>query len=455
VSPFAHLCEHLFRCKVHLGNHIIPMLVVRNLLFALICCSPISLLFGGLVVQGFVAGFVAVSLAAAAAALRPGEAGFLLIVARPLLVIALLPALWILLQILPLGILVHPVWKSAQSAIGRTVIGHITIDPALSLIALGQYLSLIAVVFLAAAIAVERQRAEWILFALTISATFISLMVITHQWFLKGSWLAERQQIAGNECASLGTIIAAAACIRAIERSETRRARAQSEPEGWRTTILCGVAFAICALAFVLGANRETLFATSYGLVTLACVVVIRRFSLRLLGTAMLAVPAIWVAIVLVSSRPLPHDVSLPLAFAAPYSPRLSALSERMLADAPIAGAGAGTFAALTPTYREIDDPPADSPAPTATGVIAIELGKPMLWLIVAGTIGLIIFLLRASLLRGRDSFYSAMTGSCLLTVLLMSFANPGLFGTTPALFAATALGLGLAQSKSRKVEAP
>jgi hypothetical protein len=197
------------------------------------------------------------------------------------------------------------------------------------------------------------------------------------------------------------------------------------------------------------------LFATGYGLVTLACVLIIRRFNLRLLGTAVLAVPAIWIAVVLVSARPLPHDVSLPLAFAEPSSARLSALSERMLDDAPIVGAGAGTFAALAPTYREIDDPPSDSPAPTATGVIAIELGKPMLWLIVLAAIGLIVFLLRASLLRGRDSFYSAMTGCCVLSLLLMSFASPGLFEMAPSLLAATALGLGLAQSKSRKTNAP
>src|SRR6202034_2184489 len=119
-------------------------------------------------------------------------------------------------------------------------------------------------------------------------------------------------------------------------------------------------------------------------------------------------------------------------------SPRLMSLSERMLDDAPTLGTGAGTFAALSPLYREIEEPPSDSPAPTAAGAVAIELGKPMLWLIVAAAIGLTLLVLRASLMRCRDSFYSAMTGSCLLTLLLMGFTSSGLLETVPALLATT-----------------
>ena len=427
------------------------MLLVRNLLFALISASPIILLFDGLIVQGLIAGFVAVSLAATAAALRPGEAGFLIVTLRPLLLIAVVPALWILLQIISLGILVHPIWNSAQTAIGHPVAGHITIDPAISLIALGQYLSLTAVAYLTAAIAVDRQRAEWILFALTLAVTLVSLIVITHVLFLRGPWLGESQRIAAIECVSLGTIIAATACIRAIERYETRRARAQTEPKEGKATIACGVALLICATAFALAANHEVLFATGCGLLTLAYVLIIRRLGLGLLGTAVMTVPAIWVAGVLVTAHPVPRDISLPLTFAGQSSPRLMALSERMLDDAPIVGTGAGTFAAVAPLYREIDDPPSDSPAPTAAGAVAIELGKPMLWLIVAATISLMLLVLRASLMRGRNSFYPAMTGSCLLALLLMGFTSSGILETAPALLASIVVGLGLAQSKSRK----
>jgi hypothetical protein len=211
----------------------------------------------------------------------------------------------------------------------------------------------------------------------------------------------------------------------------------------------------ICAAAVALGATRELLFATGCGLLALVYQLVIRRLGFGLLGTAVLAAPAIWIAVVLVATRPVPHDLSLLLAFAGESAPRSIALSQRMLDDTPVVGTGAGTFTALAPIYREVDDPPADFPAPTTAVAIAIEYGKPMLWLIVAATAALIILLLHASLQRGRDSLYSAMAGSCLLTLLLICFTNAGFLKTTPELLIAVTLGLGLAQSKSRKATQP
>jgi hypothetical protein len=124
-----------------------------------------------------------------------------------------------------------------------------------------------------------------------------------------------------------------------------------------------------------------------------------------------------------------------------------------VLEDAPLAGAGAGTFAALARIYREMNDPPSESVASTAAATFAIELGRPMLWLIVAATGVSILVLLRASLHRGRDSFYPAMGGSCLLALLLLAFINDGLFGGATALIVAAVLGLAIAQSKSRTLQ--
>jgi hypothetical protein len=42
------------------------------------------------------------------------------------------------------------------------------------------------------------------------------------------------------------------------------------------------------------------------------------------------------------------------------------------------------------------------------------------------------------------------MGGSCLITLLLLSFNNAGLFGTASSLIAAAVIGLAIAQSKSR-----
>ena len=88
--------------------------------------------------------------------------------------------------------------------------------------------------------------------------------------------------------------------------------------------------------------------------------------------------------------------------------------------------------------------------AATAAAAFAIELGKPMFWLITVATAGSILILLRTSLQRGRDSFYPAMGGSCLITLVLLAFNNAGLFGTASSLIAAAMIGLAIAQSKSR-----
>ena len=90
--------------------------------------------------------------------------------------------------------------------------------------------------------------------------------------------------------------------------------------------------------------------------------------------------------------------------------------------------------------------------APTAAAAAAIELGTPLLWFIAAATIGAIVVLFRASLQRGRDSFYATAGAACLLTLLLLGFINAGLLGMGTAMITAAAVGLAFAQSRSRSV---
>jgi hypothetical protein len=122
------------------------------------------------------------------------------------------------------------------------------------------------------------------------------------------------------------------------------------------------------------------------------------------------------------------------------------------LNDAPLVGTGAGTFPALAPIYREKDDPPSASVPATTASALAIELGKPAFWLILAGTAGFIVILLRASLRRGRDSFYAAMAGGALLATALLAFTNAGQLGMSPGLIVAAIVGLGIGQSESRTI---
>jgi hypothetical protein len=401
------------------------------------------LLWDGPIMQGLFAGIIAVALVSTAQTLRAGETEFLVSIFRPLAAVAAVPALWVVVQLLPLKLFAHPIWRSAETALGHPIAGTISIDPGASIIALGQYLCVIAVAFLSAAVAVDRQRAEWILFALTAAVTAAGLMMLA-----RPATFARGQTI---DCIAMGIIIAGAACIRTIERYEARHSSPQRSVRVllW-TFVACSAALAISGVAVTLGATREILIATGCGIFALTCISIIRRFALGAIGTTAIAAPALGAAILLLAYYPAERSMSVTLAFAGASNPSWIALSERVLYDAPLVGTGAGTFAALAPIYRQVDDPPPDSTAATAAATVAIELGEPMLWLITVATGGFIFMLLRASLQRGRDSFYPAMGGSCLITLLLLSLNNAGLLGTASSSIAAAVIGLAIAQSKSR-----
>ena len=399
--------------------------------------------------QGLVAGFVAVALVITARSLRPGETEFLVSTIRPAAAVAAVPALWVLLQVLPVRVLAHPIWTSLETALGHPVTGAISIDPGASVIALGQYLSVVAIGLVSAAVAVDRQRAEWILFALTGAAATIALILLADEFIHSGANLRPFTRAQAIDCASMGAIIASAACIRTVERYETRQQHQQRSVRILlRTFMASSAALVICAAALLLSGTREVLVATGSGITAFACMVIIRRFRQGVWYASMIAAATISVAALVVAAQQAEHGRSLLVTFAA--SPK--GVSERVLEDAPLAGTGAGTFAAIAPIYREMDDPPPRSVASTAAG-FAIELGRPMFWLISAATVGLIVLLLKASLQRGRDLFYPAMGGSCLITLMLLALINAGLLATATGLIAAATLGLAFAQSKSRTIQ--
>jgi hypothetical protein len=419
----------------------------RFILVALICASPAILLWDGLVTQGIFAGVVAASLAITAPTLRPGETEFLISTVRPVAAMAAVPALWMLIQAVPLGILAHPIWRSAESALGRPVAGSISIDPGATVIAFGQYLSLTAVVLVSAAIAVDRHRAEWILFALTGAVAAIAILLLGQELFYSSGGLTSFPQEAAVDCAAVGTIIASSACVRTIERYETRRANSQrSVPTLLLTLVASGAALVICFAALFVNGAREALIAAGCGIAAFACMMIIRRFGAWY--AAVIVASILSVIVFAIATHPADHVKSVLLAFASPPT----VATEHVLGDAPAAGTGAGTFAALARIYREMDDPLPQAVASTTAASYAIELGRPMLWLIALATAGSVIILLRASLQRRRDSFYPAMGGSCLITQLLLAFVNAGLLTTAVGLVTAAALGLAFAQSKSRTV---
>jgi hypothetical protein len=422
---------------------------VRFIVVLLLCASPGVMLWDGLIAQGLIAAVVAVGLVLTARTLRPGEAEFLVSIIRPAAALAAVPALWILLQALPFGVLANPIWTSAKLALGRSIASSVSVDPAASIIALGQYLTLSAIAFLSAAVAVDRVRAEWLLFAMAGVSVVFALLLIAHGLFSPILEFSAFMNAQAADCAAMGAVIAAAACMRSLERYESRHARSHgSVPILLWTLAACGVALVVCVAAVIFEEPPEVLFATACGAAIIVWIIVVRRFRLGAWGVVPFAVVVSSVALLVFSTHPIERGQSVPLAFAASSSEAV--VSQRMLKDAPLVGTGAGTFVALAPVYRAIDDPPGSSEASTTAAAFAIELGRPLLWLFVVAITSSILIFLRAALLRGRDSFYPAMGGGCLVTLVLLAFMNAGLLGNATGLIAAVMFGVSIAQSKSR-----
>jgi hypothetical protein len=436
----------------------INMLLVLIFLALLIATTPIIIIFDGPIIQGLVTAVAAVSVAIVSVRIRPGEAGFLSTVIWPVAVVAAVPALWMLIQLLPLQQvrLAHPIWESAAAALGRPLAGSISIDPGATLISFARYLSVAAIAFVAAAVAVDRRRAEWVLFALTAAATLIALMVLVAG--LGGFTFLDNSNggLAGDaatDSAGLGVILAAAAALHTFEHGKMQRPdQAGSGAWYWPTFVVCLVAVAICSLALIVGATSQAYFAVTCGVAPLAAAVVIRRFRLGPWGISALASITLLVAISIVILQPGSRTVGLTLAFASPTSAPLIAVTQRVLSETSWAGTGAGTFAAILPIYKDIGELTTRSIAPTAAAAIAVEMGRPFLWAILIAAIALVVMLLRGALRRLRDSLFSTAGASCVVAIMLLAFSNAALFSMPVMIIAAVVVGMAIAQSRSRLI---
>lgn len=408
-------------------------------------------MWDSLAIQGAVAGVVALALAVMALSLRPGELEYLISAIRSVLPIAVIPVIWIEFQVFPVEIIAHPIWASTASALGHSVRSTISVDPGASIISLGQYITLAGDALLVASATVDRRRAEIVLFTMTGATTIIALIVLSHSRLLPMLSFSPDLNAKAMVCVVLGGILACAAAIRTVERYETRYSNPQrSIPLLMLSFTYCVAAFTLC-LAVLLQQTSQTMTVVLLCSSTpLVCISIIRRFGLRIWGITAITVSFMGAAVLLIVSQPFARDKSPLLLFAISSQESQKALSQRVLEGAPALGTGAGTFAAIAPSYRQMGDPPTGPVASTTAANFAIELGRPMLGLILVSVIGSIAVLFKSALQRGRDSFFPALGASALVALALLGFANAGLSGTAPGLLAAGVFGLAIAQRKSR-----
>ncbi len=420
--------------------------------------TPAMLVFDGPITHG-------VTVAAAAALstiigfrIRDGELDFLLSVIRPIALIAVIPALWMLIQVLPLGAIgfAHPIWESASSALGKPLAGSISIDTGATLISLARYLSIAAIALVASAVAVDRHRAEWILFTLTIATTLIGFLILTeHLGIITvfDDYQGGSVRVAASDCATLGLILAAAATFQALERGYLKAQDQNSLAASyWLAFVACLGATVICFLAVLVSATGQAYFAIACGIATFAIAIAMRRLRFGPWGYAAIVAVVVVILFASVALQPSVQSTDITVAFAPQDSKQLISVTQRVLAGNGWFGTGAGTFSAILPIYRDFDELATGSLAPTAVAAIAVEMGRAFLWATLIAAAALLVALLRGAARRGRDPFYPIAGASCTVSTTLLAFGNAGVFSTPFLLIAAATIGIAIAQSKSRTI---
>ena len=88
------------------------------LLVLLICTTPALLMIDSPIAGGAISAILAIALAFSARTIRPGQADHFFVLARPIVFVVAIPAVWILVQILPLGFS-GPIQSDLGERLGR------------------------------------------------------------------------------------------------------------------------------------------------------------------------------------------------------------------------------------------------------------------------------------------------------------------------------------------------
>jgi hypothetical protein len=358
-----------------------------------------------------------------------------------------------LIQILPIPIdrLIHPIWLSARGALDQSVIGSISIDRGATLVALLRYCCIAGVAFIAAAVTIDRLRAEFVLLWLAGLTTLAGVLLIAiglSQARLFDIAISPDTSISITALAALSVILNATAALRTIERYETRRTTPGASFFRF-ISVLCiwFVALVICLITIILFSPAPVIFATLSGLAMFLLIMIIRRIGLRLWENVAIIVVALAVLVAIPVTHSQPGDLTLQFAITAAPA---NATAQSILSDTSWLGNGAGSFASILPIYRGVDNVVTGPYAPTTAAMIIIEMGRPAFWIILVAALLALALLFRGALQRGRDSFYSAAGASCIVIVIAEAFCDASALATPVAIITAVIFGLALSQSKSR-----
>jgi hypothetical protein len=419
------------------------------LLLFLVAISPVLLVFDTQIAALLLTLWTAASLGLSA---RSVEAEHAWRTVRVLLPLALVPAIWMAIQILPTPYLAHPIWQSAAGAFDSSLSGKISADPGLTFQALLRYVTVIGIVLVALCVALDRRRAHFVLrllIAVTGFLTVVSILIAATEFKFNNAVDLVSLSAAFGAIRNLGMLLSASLIVGALDQYQLRRQGARFSAGMVAELCAGGAVFALCFLTTAIDAPRLVFVAGICGLIPVFLVAFLRHVPSRGWEKIIVVAIVLTVAVVMALSRFDKDSGDIALRAATGATPAQTAIAARMVADAGPLGMGAGTYAALVPSYRGIDDPPAVFAAPSGAAAIEIELGRSALAVVLLIGSVLAIVLFRRALVRGRDSLYAAAGSGCVVLLILQMFCDASPTAASVVVLAAVTIGLGLGQSVS------
>jgi len=418
------------------------------LLFCIVFSSGATL-HDGSAVRSLISVLAAIALVFSGISARAADVKFAGQVTRHLKLAFALPAIWMVIQTLPLPFGAHSIWISASEALGRQAWGHISIDLGATCLALIFYLANVSLVLLTLFVTKDRGRAELVLVVLTGVTAVTSAILLIGNWGLVSG--LEATDEVRSAIGALGILLSLASAVRALERSESRREGGSEQPQTGQLALMASGISLICCIGGVLAASTLNVgLVVALGVLVFGSIQIVRRIGLTGWATGVLVTTIVIAAVMIILWRYDSARAASPfLQFASDKSTEAISVTQRLLSDAGWRGTGAGTFSSLVPIYQDLGG--SITMPPSTASAFAIELGWPMTLVSIAIGIGAIVILYRGSLARGRDSFYPATAAACGLVMVGQAFCDASLLNSSVVVIGDAIIGLGLAQSLSAR----
>jgi hypothetical protein len=250
---------------------------------------------------------------------------------------------------------------------------------------------------------------------------------------------------------TIGVILFVAAAIMVVERYEVSRDRRDLSSQ---LLIPLGIRMAgllICASTLVAGDTNYAIFSAASGLFIVVIVYFVRRIGLGARTALAMACMAIVAAVFIIGTKEPLRTGDISLRYMTHTNADVLSIDNRIIGEVGPGGSGAGTFKAINKLYGTQDSSDALR-APTFAAQIAVELGRPALWIIVGLACAVLLICAQGAFNRGRDFFYPLVGAGVGGAMVLNSFSNTGMANPAISLLVAATLGLALAQSVSRTV---